>query len=342
MCCALHAQWLGGIGRGDASSGFQTNSTVSTVYSGGQGRGDAYGRSPIGLGSVMAYSGGIGRGDAASGLDMVVTTLPLYRGGLGRGDGMKAAMLQQDLMLFARAFLEGPFDGDFSMHDSLRIKGLIPLTEPYTALGFALMAGGGGETVEQTVLDWLPNGNVVDWVLLELRHPSNGGEVVATRCALILQNGQVVETDGVSPVTFQDLLPGDYYVAVRHRNHLGVMSGSPISFSPTAPAIIDFTLPYTITYGMDARKYQFPFMLLWAGDANHDGVMKYTGEDNDRDLILQAIGGTVPTAVINGYRPEDVNLDGQVKYTGEANDRDPILVNIGGSVPTNTRNVQLP
>ena len=35
-------------------------------------------------------------------------------------------------------------------------------------------------------------------------------------------------------------------------------------------------------------------------------------------------------------------MDTQVKYTGSANDRDPILQNIGGSLPTNTRADQLP
>jgi hypothetical protein len=28
-----------------------------------------------------------------------------------------------------------------------------------------------------------------------------------------------------------------------------------------------------------------------------DGQVKYTGTDNDRDIILQTIGGTVPTTV---------------------------------------------
>jgi len=54
------------------------------------------------------------------------------------------------------------------------------------------------------------------------------------------------------------------------------------------------------------------------------------------------IGGTVPTNTVNGYFNEDVNMDGVVRYTGDPNDRDPILVNIGGSVPTNTRVQQLP
>ncbi len=83
-------------------------------------------------------------------------------------------------------------------------------------------------------------------------------------------------------------------------------------------------------------------MLLWAGNVVRNTTLKYTGESNDRDPILTAIGGTVPTNTTSGYMVEDVNLDGLVKYTGNGNDRDPILSNIGGSVPTNTRTEQLP
>jgi hypothetical protein len=35
-------------------------------------------------------------------------------------------------------------------------------------------------------------------------------------------------------------------------------------------------------------------------------------------------------------------MDGAVKYVGANNDRDPILQNIGGVVPTATRTEQLP
>jgi hypothetical protein len=70
--------------------------------------------------------------------------------------------------------------------------------------------------------------------------------------------------------------------------------------------------------------------------------LRYTGANNDRDPILQRVGGTVPTGTVNGYHPEDVNLDGQVRYTGVANDRDIILQNIGGSVPTAVRPDGLP
>ena len=84
-------------------------------------------------------------------------------------------------------------------------------------------------------------------------------------------------------------------------------------------------------------------MVMWAGDTNGDGTLKYTGINNDRDPILVAIGGSVPTNTLNNvYDRRDVNMDGVVRYTGASNDRDPILVNIGGTVPTNTRVQQLP
>jgi len=40
--------------------------------------------------------------------------------------------------------------------------------------------------------------------------------------------------------------------------------------------------------------------------------------------------------------PSDVNMDGTAKYTGAGNDRDVILQNIGGVVATNTRAEQVP
>ena len=86
----------------------------------------------------------------------------------------------------------------------------------------------------------------------------------------------------------------------------------------------------------------FTALLSFFGNATRDQSLKYTGETNDRDPILSAIGGTIPTNTASGYLPMDTNLDGLVKYTGQDNDRDIILSNIGGSVPTETRTEQIP
>jgi hypothetical protein len=45
---------------------------------------------------------------------------------------------------------------------------------------------------------------------------------------------------------------------------------------------------------------------------------------------------------VAGYLGADINLDGMVKYTGAENDRDKILVNVGGAVPTSIREEQVP
>jgi hypothetical protein len=246
-----------------------------------------------------------------------------------------------EVLLTPKVLLEGPYvAGQSLMHDSLRVRGMIPLSEPYTALGYDQLAGGGGETTTAGVLATAGNNAIVDWVRLELRSATNNGTVVATRQALVQRDGDVVMADGTSPVVM-NVPPGNYYLAVLHRNHLGSMTLTTRPLGSTAVAV-DLSSTATTTFGTDARKVSGGVALLWAGNVVLDGRLAYTNQDNDRDPILSAIGGVVPTATIIGYRAEDVNLDGTVKYTGGGNDRDPILTNIGGVIPTNVRLEQLP
>ncbi|MBK8340201.1 MAG: hypothetical protein IPK99_09550 [Flavobacteriales bacterium] len=102
----------------------------------------------------------------------------------------------------------------------------------------------------------------------------------------------------------------------------------------------------TQTYGTNAQKAyraHSPAQALWAGDVTFNNQLKYAGSTNDRDPILIAIGGTVPTNTLSlVYRQEDISMNGVVRYAGTGNDRDILLQNIGGSIPTATRNAQLP
>ena len=246
------------------------------------------------------------------------------------------------IALAVKVLLEGPYAGPL-MNDDLRTLNLIPMAEPYTSYGFAHAAGGGGETVPPTVFDATGSNAIVDWVLVEARSAAPPYSLLATRSALLQRDGDVVGADGVSNVLL-NLPPGSYRVAVRHRNHLGAMTSNAVGLG-VAPVTVDLTNPATLTYGTDARKNVGGVMVLWAGNVIRDvptSALKYTGSTNDRDPILQVVGGNVPTATVTGYYREDVNLSGVVKYTGAANDRDPILINVGGSVPTATRVEQIP
>ncbi len=252
------------------------------------------------------------------------------------------ATVNNVVALDLKLMLEGPFDGVNRMRDDLRAAALIPTTEPYTALGY-LQSGGGGEQALPQVFTTTGDNAMVDWVLVELRNAAAPTQVVASRCALVQRDGDVVGPAGSGSVLF-DAPAGNYYVAVRHRNHLGVMTASPMTLGSSA-SVLDLRAPATATWGVEARKNVNGTMVLWTGNVFHDGTvaqLKYVGQNNDRDPILTAIGGTMPTAVISGYMREDINLTGTVKYTGLDNDRDPILVNIGSTVPTNVRFEQLP
>ena len=184
------------------------------------------------------------------------------------------------------------------------------------------------------------NDAIVDWVLVEIRDALVPANILTSRAALLQRDGDIVDLDGTSLVRV-GVPAGNYHIAVRHRNHLGCMTASPVVVSPTMP-LLDFSSTNTPTYGTEARKYSGGKELLWMGDVVWDRTLKYIGTTNDRDPILVRVGGLIPTNTALGYYPEDATLDGVVKYVGGSNDRDPILVNIGGSIPTATRVEQIP
>ncbi len=70
-------------------------------------------------------------------------------------------------------------------------------------------------------------------MFLELRNTtvSPGNTVLQTRSALVQRDGDIVDIDGVSPVTFNNVASANYVIAVRHRNHLG-LSTDPATYKP--------------------------------------------------------------------------------------------------------------
>lgn len=242
-----------------------------------------------------------------------------------------------------RAALSGPLPSGTLMGDQLRVAGLIPTTEPFSALGYTYVGSTPGASLTPALLAVIGGNAIVDWLVVELRHPTIPATVLYSRPALIQRDGDVIDLSGSTYIN-APLPSGNYNVAVRHRNHLGVMTATPRSLVwDQTTATIDFRLSSTATYGTGARTVVGSVQCLWPGDANGNGTAMYVGNGNDRDPILVAIGGSTPTnTVSNVYSPLDVNLDGVIKYIGANNDRDVILTTVGGSTPNNTRAQQLP
>jgi hypothetical protein len=249
----------------------------------------------------------------------------------------------------AKLFLDGAYDQASSrMRDDLRASGLLPTAEPYTALGLPNVIATPGEAAAPSVLATTGDNAVVDWVHIELRDCQAPGTIVVSKNGLLQRDGDVVNADGTT-LSFP-VGQGNYLLAVRHRNHLGVMTAQPLELRSTA-VVVDLRNtalslytrpnPYTDQPGRVLGSVR----TLWAGNLVADApvnAVKYVGSGNDRDPILVAVGSTTPNNVTSGYRAEDVNLDGVVKYTGAGNDRDAQLISVGSTSPTTTRWEQLP
>jgi hypothetical protein len=221
------------------------------------------------------------------------------------------------------------------MSDSLRTRGLLPSTVPYAVVAATHVPA---QAVAPPVFQVAGPDAIVDWVLLQVRDVAAPANVLWSTACLLQRDGDIVATDGTSAVSVP-FLGHPVHIAVLHRNHLGTMTATAIQLAPGLTTV-DLSDPALSDLG--AVDVLNGVAVLWPGDVNANGTIRYTGTANDRDAVLMRIGGQVPTNTVQGYHAEDLNLDGRVRYTGSGNDRDIILQAIGGTVPTATRTQQLP
>ena len=193
-----------------------------------------------------------------------------------------------------KVFLQGPYVSG-SMSTTLNASGYIPEDQPYNTAPWNY---NGGEAVTS-----IPAG-VVDWVLLELR--SDFTTQVSRRAAFLLSDGSVVDLDGVSSVKFPTVTPGDYYVVIRHRNHLAVMTADKVTLSGL-PTLYDMSSDLLKAYGTNAMKDLGGGAFgLYTGDGNRDGFVTST----DFNIFNPKF-----TSAASGYEYSDWNLDGLVTST---------------------------
>jgi hypothetical protein len=214
------------------------------------------------------------------------------------------------IKLGLKALLTGAYNASGLMYDDLRTANLLPNDEPYTALGFS---HSGDETIVNGVFDVTGNDAIVDWVYIELRDETTPSTIVATRAALIQKDGDIVDIDGKSNVTF-DISAGNYFVVVKHRNHLGVMSASVLALS-TTETTYDFTASLSNTEGAaNGINDLTGYYGLFSGDMDFNGQV----QNSDITPILLIIG----TA---GYLTEDADMNGQVQNSDIQNNLQPYM-----------------
>ena len=206
-------------------------------------------------------------------------------------------------LIAAKVFLGGPYNNTFgTLNDQLRSEQIIPISDVYPALGLTQVNGEINGTNAAILIKDDTNDAVVDWIMVELRDKTNVNTKLYTRSALIQRDGDIVDMDGVSPLQFSNAPSDNYYVAIRHRNHLGFRTTNPISISGTA-ATLNFTDNSTPIYGVDPLKQlSMGVYGMYSGDANLDGEINAV----DYNMHWRPNNSQI------GYNAPDFNLDGEI------------------------------
>ncbi len=206
--------------------------------------------------------------------------------------------LANKLSLTLDLWLEGPWNGT-DMDDDLISTQLasFPLAEPHTGYGYIQKAFGGGETTTGTILT---TNNVIDWVLVELR--STTSDIVATKSGLLMNNGMVINPDGTLPMTIEGMPEGNYYVVVKHKNSLAVMTDAVVNFAGGSAAV-SFKGNVGVEGGAAAQQELSAGVFgLYQADLDGSGTVDAADRSaawNDRNA--------------SGYERSDANLSGTVE-----------------------------
>ncbi len=249
-----------------------------------------------------------------------------------------------------KAFIHGALLSNNTgiMKDDLRVGNLIPLHEPYSNLpGFLHKGNGGGETISPEILQVTGPNAIVDWVFVEIRDAGAEENILETCSGLLQRDGDVVSVTGDSVFFFVRLNEGDYYVSIRHRNHLGLMSNTVDYLSTSNPPSLDFrNSSWLVNSNNTAGSITSgSFRAMWAGDFNSDRRVIFQGPNNDVFNLFSVVLSdpnnveTLANYISRGYLNADFNLDGKAIYQGPGNDRSMLLFNTILGHPGNPYNL---
>jgi len=184
----------------------------------------------------------------------------------------------------SKCYLQGAYNDGWMF---TRINSVIPLISPYSS--------------GMVTADAIPE-DVVDWVLVEL-HQEPFGAPVASQAAFLHEDGLITSVNKPF-ILFMNIPPGMYYVVIRHRNHLAILSANPASIKSSGNSeMLDMSDVANIYDRAGIIEYDDGNKCaMQAGDADMDGGVF----PSDRNNQWRVQNGQV------GYKSADFNLNGIV------------------------------
>ena len=217
-----------------------------------------------------------------------------------------AEIIVSSSVVNTKIFLQGPYSAG-TMLTNLNSLGHLPLTQPYSTAPWNYT---GSEAVAADFFSTHPQ--IVDWVLLELRTGTSATSTVTKRAAFIKSDGTIVDLNGVDPVAIIVADAIEYYIVIKHRNHLSLMSSVSMLLTDTTP-LYNFTNGMSKAYGTNPMKDLGGGIFgAYTADTNGSGVI----DAGDRSNAWNQRN-------LSGYYGTDVDLSGTV----DAGDRSTIWNN---------------
>lgn len=274
-----------------------------------------------------------GRTNSISGLVPTLLATSLTNTGFR---GVAMAPKPPSVSISAKVFLQGAYSSVLGRHKDVtdiwaQALNTAALNQPYNIPPFNYS---GTENVSAGFFkNTTATTDIIDWVLLELRDAATPTTIVASKAAFIREDGMIVDIDGISNPVFNGIDAKNYYINIRHRNHLPVRSAATIFVHGATPVLYDFSTDQSKAF-QDASITSNAAMSdlgggvfgLWAGNANNDIYTSSIGADfsqNDffhlRDIGLSGNLSTILGPPIGNnpvYNNADLNMDGTVRASG--------------------------
>lgn len=187
-----------------------------------------------------------------------------------------------DLGFQIRLALEGFMQSNGLMSTDLKSGNLLPALQPYN---MAPYYHNGNESAGLAF-----PANTSDWILLQLRDPSDPSVLLGQKAFLLRNDGWVTDLAGNTQLYWPNQYDS-YLICVQHRSHLGVVSATQMNLN--TGELFDFTLGASQTMGFDQEVFANGLYALRSGDYDGNGLM------NIQDFLAWFSDNTAVNAYLN-------------------------------------------
>jgi len=151
---------------------------------------------------------------------------------------------------------------------------------------------------------------ITDTIGVELHDATNYATLIYK------QNGVYLNTNGSATVSVPGNNYASYYITVKQRNHLDIVSSLPLSFASSSPVNYNFSNDITKAYGNNMKLLSTGIYGLFSGDITQNGISYEYPNTPEKDGMIDLDDVYyVFTSYLNGdlgYLISDLNGDGMV------------------------------